>query len=152
MLVITTTLSYYYLPRLSEIKDRVELRKEIFKGYKFILPLTILSSAMVYIFREFIIEFLYTAKFHPMKELFLYQVIGNIFKIASWLVSYLMVAKAMVKTYIITEILFGASFYLLTMLFLQHYGAVGVTMAYCLNRILYFIVILVIFRKTLIFS
>jgi len=152
MLVITTTLSYYYLPRLSEIKDKVELRNEILRGYKFILPLTILSSAFVFIFRELIIDLLYTAKFQPMKELFLYQVIGNVFKIASWLISYLMIAKAMVKTYIITEILFGASFYLFTMFFLHQYGAIGVTMAYCLNRILYFIVILIIFRKTLIFS
>lgn len=148
MLVITTTLSYYYLPRLSEIIDKVELRNEIIRGYKFILPLTIISSALVFIFRESIIDLLYTAKFQPMKELFLFQVIGNIFKIASWLIAYLMVAKAMAKTYIITEIIFGLSFYLFTLLFLKHYGSVGVTMAYCLNRILYFIIIVLIFRKT----
>lgn len=37
LLLVTTTLSVYYLPRLSEIQDNKELRKEIFSGYKIII-------------------------------------------------------------------------------------------------------------------
>ena len=35
---ITTVLGVYYLPRLSEIDCKTELKKEIVKGYKIILP------------------------------------------------------------------------------------------------------------------
>jgi PST family polysaccharide transporter len=34
LLLVTTTLSVYYLPRLSEIKGKDQIRKEIFYGYK----------------------------------------------------------------------------------------------------------------------
>ncbi|MCK4663292.1 MAG: O-antigen translocase [Bacteroidales bacterium] len=149
MILITTTLSYYYLPRLSEIKGKNELKKEIFKGYKFILPLTIMISAIIFFLRGFIVDALFTQSFQPMKQLFLFQLLGNIFKIASWLLSFLMVAKAMTKTYIITEIIFGLSFYLFAIILLERHGIMGVTIAYCVNVFLYFVVMGIIFRKIL---
>ena len=39
LLVITTSLSVYYLPRLAELRNKNELRKEIFSVYKLIIPL-----------------------------------------------------------------------------------------------------------------
>ena len=39
LMVITTSFSIYYLPRLSEIKEISELRYEIFKCYKVIIPI-----------------------------------------------------------------------------------------------------------------
>jgi PST family polysaccharide transporter len=44
-----------------------------------------------------------------MKPLFTYQLLGDFFKIGSWLLAYLMIAKALAKTFIITEILFAIS-------------------------------------------
>jgi len=148
--IITTTLGIYYLPRLSEIKENKELRREILKGYKFLLPLAIVSSLVIYLLRGFIIDVLFAPSFQPMKQLFLFQLLGNVFKIASWLLAFLMLAKAMTKTFIITEIVFGLAFYGLTVLFLDKYGTIGVTMAYCLNYFVYLIVMVFIFRKILI--
>ncbi len=147
--VVTTTLSIYYLPRLSEIKVDIELRKEIIKVYKFLMPLTIIGSILVYIFRNFITDILFANNFSPMTELFFWQMLGNIFKIASWLVAFLMLAKSMTKTYIITEIIFGLTLYFFTLLFIKQFGLKGATMAYCLNYFIYFIVIVIIFRKIL---
>lgn len=147
--IVTTTLSIYYLPRLSEIKADVELRREIIKGYKFLMPLTIIGSLLIYLFRNFITDILFTNDFRPMTELFFWQFLGNVFKIASWLVAFLMLAKAMTKTYIVTEIIFGLTLYFITILFTKEFGLIGATMAYCLNYLLYFIVIIIIFRKIL---
>ncbi len=147
--LITTTLSIYYLPRLSEIKDDHELRKEIFNGYKFLLPITLLGSVLMYLFRNFIIDFLFTDDFKPMTELFFWQLLGNVFKIASWLIAFLMLARAMTKIYIITEIIFGVCLYFMTIILTNKFGLIGATIAYCLNYFLYFIVMLIIFRKIL---
>lgn len=145
--IITTTLSIYYLPRLSEINNNNDLKIEIFRGYKFLLPLTIISSLIIFIFRNFIIDTLYSPAFRPMEQLFLFQLIGNVFQVCSLLISFLMVAKAMTKTYIITELVFGLGFYVLTIIFLDKYGTIGVTYAYCLNFLLYLIIVSFIFRK-----
>lgn len=148
--VITTTLGIYYLPRLSEIKDNLELRKEIFKGYKFLMPITILSSLAVYLLRDFIINVLFTPSFQPMKQLFLFQFLGDIFKIASWLLGYIAIAKAMFKTFIVLEIFGGSLFYLLAILFVSQIGVKGATIAYCITYVIYFITLLIVFRSKLI--
>ena len=110
LMLVTTTLSVYYLPRLSEIQDNAELKKEIFNGYKIILPIVILVSFMIFFLREYLIYIAFSEKFMPMMELFAWQLIGDVIKIASWLLGYLLVAKAMAKVFIYTEILFSVLF------------------------------------------
>ncbi|WP_213637550.1 O-antigen translocase, partial [Providencia rettgeri] len=39
LMIVTTALSTYYLPRLSEITDKKELKQEILQGYKILLPI-----------------------------------------------------------------------------------------------------------------
>ena len=39
LMMVILTLSAYYLPRISEIREAEELKNEIFKTYKFVLPL-----------------------------------------------------------------------------------------------------------------
>ena len=46
--VITTSLSVYILPRLSEIVDKWELKQEIIKCYKFIMPLLLVCILCMY--------------------------------------------------------------------------------------------------------
>lgn len=147
--LITTTLSIYYLPRLSEIKDHMEMRKEIFYGYKILIPITIFLAGIIYIFREMIILILFTEAFMPMKELFAYQLLGDVFKISSWLLAYLMVAKTMTKLFAITEIGFSLSFVLLSIWFTNEYGLIGVTMAFALNYLIYLLLMIYLFRNTL---
>src|SRR5690606_30557851 len=38
LMLVTTTLSVYYLPKLSELQDPSDIKKEILQGYKIILP------------------------------------------------------------------------------------------------------------------
>ena len=58
---------------------------------------------------------------------------------ASWTLAYLMVAKAMIKTYVITEILFSGLFYLLTIIFTELNGLIGVTQAHLINYSIYLV-------------
>lgn len=147
LMVITTALSTYYLPRLSEINEKLELRQELKKGYIILLPIVMILSMLMYSLKDFIIWALFTDAFQPMRELFKWQFIGDVFKIASWLVAYLMLAKAMTKMYIITEIIFSLTFILFSKFFLDIFGIVGVTYAYSLNYLIYLITMLVLMKK-----
>lgn len=147
LMVITTALGTYYLPRLSEIKDKSELLTELLNGYRVILPLVTILAFCIYILKDFIISILFTASFEPMRELFMWQLVGDVLKIASWLVAYLLMAKAKTIIYIITEIAFSVSFVGLSMFFVDEFGVVGMTYSYSLNYFLYFIVILIIVKK-----
>ena len=147
LMLVTTTLGVYYLPRLSEIQDNKELRKEIFSGYKIIMPIVILASLIIFLLKEYVILIAFSKDFMPMMELFAWQLMGDVIKIASWLLAYLMLAKAMTKIFIYTEVLFSALFVGLSILFVDKFGLVGITYAYALNYFLYLVTMIFIFRK-----
>lgn len=147
LMVVTTSLGVYYLPRLSEITDNKELKKEIISGYKIIMPIVIILALGIYVFRELAIYIAFTDDFLPMLVLFKWQLIGDVIKIASWLLGYLMLAKAMTRIFIYTEIMFSVLFVVLSMVFIKQCGLVGVTYAFSLNYFLYLIMMIFIFRK-----
>jgi PST family polysaccharide transporter len=147
---ITSVLGVYYMPRLSELSSKVELRDEIIAGYKIILPIVGAIAFLIWVFKDFIIHILFTSAFLPMKPLFSYQLLGDFFKIGSWLLSYLMIAKALTRTFIATEILFAASYVVLSYYFMDHYGIVGATYSFCINYLLYWIVMWVLMRKQIV--
>lgn len=147
LMVVTNALGIYYLPRLSEISDKAELRKELLGGYKIILPTVIGLSLTIFLLKDFIIWLLFTPDFAPMRELFLWQLTGDVVKIAAWLLAYLMLAKVMTKTYIYTEIAFSVSFVLLGIASVNQFGLVGITYAYVINYMAYCVVIALVTRK-----
>jgi len=149
LMLITTSLSVYYLPRLSELRGKTALRKEIFYVYKIVIPVVIFMSSFIFIFRPFIIRILFTDDFMPMLHLFKFQLIGDVLKVSGWILSYLLVAKAKIKTFIITEIVFSISFVCFSILFIKIYGLEGVTIAYAFNYLFYLLLMIIIFRKIL---
>ncbi|TWR94135.1 O-antigen translocase [Pseudomonas saxonica] len=149
LMLMTTTLSVYYLPRLSEIVGVSDIRKEIINGYKVILPITIFAALMIYMLRDFIVHVLFSSEFLPMRELFGWQVIGDVMKICSWLFAYVMLGKAMFKLFMVTEVFFSITLYVLTRVFCDRYGLVGTAMAYTLNYFCYWVVIAICVNYTL---
>lgn len=144
--LITTTLSIYYLPKLSSITNKNLLRKEILTGYKLIIPITICLLFFVYVLKQQVIRIVFAPSFEAMEGYFLPQIIGDFFKIASWLLAYQMLAKAMTKMFIITEGLFTISLILLSYICIKNYGGIGSVYAYAINYSLYFFTMIYLFR------
>ncbi len=146
LMFITMTLSVYYLPRLSEITTKEEMQKELLNGYKLIIPLLVIISFTIYFLRDFIIVLLFSSDFQPMNSLFAWQLIGDTIKIASWLLAYVLLGKAMIKTLIFSELIFAFSFYMLTLFMNSLNGFEGVTQAHALNYAFYYIFVFTALR------
>lgn len=147
VMVITTALSTYYLPRLSEIYNKKELRNEIINGYKVIIPITMILTFIVFILKDFIIWLLFTTDFNVISELFKWQLLGDFIKVCSWLLSFILVSKAMVGRFVFSEVFFNITLYLLCINFIQWNGLVGLSQAYALNYTLYFIYMFIVTYK-----
>lgn len=147
LMLVTTTLSLYYLPKLSGLKKPAEIKNEIIQGYKIILPVAAACGLSIYLLRDFIISVLFTQDFIPMRELFAWQMIGDTLKIGSWILAYLMLAKAMTRLYMVTEILFSVLFVGLSILFVDAYGLVGVTYAFALNYSIYLVAVFFLLKR-----
>jgi PST family polysaccharide transporter len=106
-------------------------------GYKFVVPLAILGGIFAYLLRDWVIVVLFSEKFLPMADLFLWQMIGDSLKIGSWILAYLMLSKAMIKLFVTTEIMFTISSILLTYTCTQMFGFEGVSIAHLINYAVY---------------
>lgn len=147
--IVTVSISTYYLPRLSELKEKLELRLEIFNSYKILIPMVILISSSIFLMKDLIIKILFTAEFIEMRPLFLPQLIGDNMKIATYLIGYLLIAKAMLKEFIILEVLLRFFYYYLVTILCPKFGLVGATYSYILFQLIYFLLLIFVFRKLL---
>lgn len=148
LMLVTTTLGVYYLPRLAELTHLDEIKKEVYLGYKFIFPLAVAGGLSVYLLRDWIIALLFSQAFMPMRDLFLWQMIGDSLKIGSWILAYLMLSKAMTKLFVTTEIIFSFSLFFLTYILTQLIGFEGVSIAYLINYAIYWVIMsLFVFRQ-----
>lgn len=147
LMLITTALGTYYLPKLSSLKIDYEIRDEVFRGYRIILPAVFIGCCLIYFLRFFIIRILYTPDFIRMESLFLWQLVGDFFKMASWMLAYLMLAKSMTKIYILTEIIFNVNYVFLGFLMVDKFNLNGIALAFSINYLMYFVTMIVIFRN-----
>ena len=148
LMVITSSFGVYYLPKLSETLDANDLRNEIKKAYKVIVPCLLAGLPVIYFCRELIIRVLFSPEFYPMANLFLWQLVGDFLKISSWLIAYLMVAKAMTKMFVATEIVFAVSYIAFAVIFGRLMGLQGIVLGYAINYLAYFIVMRIwVYRK-----
>lgn len=149
LMLVTTTLGVYYLPRLSELKMIDEIKKEVYLGYKFLFPLAVAGGIIIFVLRDWIIKVLFSPSFAPMQSLFFWQMMGDALKIGSWILAYLMLSKAMTKLYISTEIIFTLSLIALTYVCTQLFGFEGVSIAHLINYGMYWVVISFFIFKSL---
>jgi PST family polysaccharide transporter len=147
--VIVLSLSVYYLPKLSGLELQKEVRTEIYKVFRTILPIVLASSVAIYFLRGFILSILFTSEFERGGDLFLFQLLGDVFKISAWLISFQMIAKGMYKEHIFSEVLFFLGYIGISIYLLDGYGVLGVTYAHAIIYFLYLLGMVFLFRGTL---
>ncbi|WP_440616736.1 O-antigen translocase [Cysteiniphilum sp. 6C5] len=147
LLIITMMISTYALPKYARISDNLELKREVFSVLIKLVPIAIIFALVIYVLREHVILILFSQDFLAMENLFLFQLIGDVLKVASWVIASVLLAKAQIKVYIKLEILFTIIYIVLSVIAFNLYGAVGLTMAFAINYTVYFIVVLFWFLR-----
>jgi PST family polysaccharide transporter len=137
--IITTSVSFYLLPRFSEIKKSSELANEMSFALKVIIPLSLLIILFVYLFRDVLISFLFSDRFVMMRDLFIPQLIGDFFRVISIIFAYHVIGRANFKLYVFNEIFFNFLFCFLTYIFVDAVGFLGVCYAYALSYFFCFV-------------
>lgn len=139
LLVITTALTTYYVPKLSQSANCYAEHNTVIEVLTWGVIAAACLAVGVYNFRHFIVVLLFSESFAPVNDILTFQLLGSVIKIAAWVFAFHMIVKGKTKLFLITELLFGSSFYLLSRLFFDYFGLIGLSYAYSLNYILYFI-------------
>lgn len=146
MIFFNTGLSLYYMPKLSALQTDDAFKKELWFYFKTLVPLSIVLLAGIYMFRGLAVELAFTKEFFTIKDILIWQLIGDFFKIMALAFGYQIVVKTMMKTYFIGEMLFNVAYLSLSFYFASA-GAEGVLKAYCFSSILSLLFVVFVFRK-----
>jgi len=143
MVFATGLFSLYVLPKFASIHTKTEFKNEVLNIYKTILPIFGLGMLLVYLLRNFIIELIYP-DFTGMEPLFKWQLLGDFIRLGSVVLAHQFLAKRLVKSFVITELISLSLFFVLTKVFIPYYGTEGVVLAHFIRYIIYFIVVAIV--------
>ncbi len=147
MMFFNAGLSLYYVPKLASLTTDKEFKNELKEYFKILVPLFLIMLMFIFILKDFIIELAFTKEFHRIKSILVWQMLGDFFRIMSLAFGFQIVIKSMMKRYFIIEIVFNATFLILSFLLLPQYSSQGVVQAYCIASILSFLIMIFMFRK-----
>lgn len=149
LLFLTTAINVYYLPKLAAVREREELKRELAQAWRQLLPAAATLALLVYVAREWVTRALFTADFAAANALYGPQLIGDVIKIGSFVLSYLMLAKAMTGLFVLSEFVFAGTYLALVFVFTRWYGLPGAVYAFAVNYLLYLVFNLLVARRYL---
>jgi PST family polysaccharide transporter len=148
VLILTTAFSTYYLPHLAQIKTKILMELEIKKTIRIIFPITFLILGFIYLFRVQLISIVFTDKFQPVANLLFWQLMGDLFRMLSFVFAYVLLAKVQTLYFVIGEVFFGIALYGISLFLLPAFGLFGITYAYCISYLLYLFLMIWFFYRS----
>ncbi|MBV6750860.1 O-antigen translocase [Pseudomonas chlororaphis] len=137
----TVFLGFYFMPRVSQQADKRVLSTLVLRYLVFVQAAFLLGALTLYLGRGFFISLLFSEDFSTLNNLIVYQLVGDFFKISSYVFGFVAVAKAATKLYIASEIIQGGVFLgLASLMSFTAHGVESVMQAYMLTYMLYFFV------------
>lgn len=149
LMMVSSLLGLYIIPRFSEINDIKEFKKEVFSLYKSVVPYFLIGLVLIYVLRSYIVCFVFTEEFQPVEDLFLWQLLGDFVKVLSMIIAYQFLAKKMFWHYVITEAFLVVILYTTSIYFIKIYGVKGAVIGHFVSYVMYYGVILLIFGSSL---
>ena len=148
LLFLTTTFKFYLVPTFTNLENN-SLKKEVFKIWKTTLPIIIIITLAVYISKDLIINILFTSEFNLVNNLILFHLLGDIIKINCWVLGNILVAKAKTNHFILFQVEWSIVFVVLSIILVNIYSFVGLSVAYFITYIIHFLLLNMYFRKLL---
>lgn len=147
LMLLTSTLVAYFLPRFAELPAGPELRREVLRAYRFVLPLVLATAGAIFLLREPLVRGMLTPDFLPLTEALGWQLVGDGIKICSWVAGYTMISHARTTLFISTEIAFTLMLVVATIAGAAADGLRGTSIAYAATYAVYLVLMLTVLMQ-----
>lgn len=139
-------LAYYFMPIISAEANKEKIKRHAIQFLIIIAVLFLVAASVFYIFRALFIPILLSNTFVRLEDFLFYQLLGDLFKILSYVLGYVAVAKAAAKLYVAAEIFQNILFFALVMFIAQFkFPLDSVFLGYALTYFVYFLISLGVF-------
>ena len=147
LVFLTSSLSVYFLPRLAQVAGRGDLQALLAQVLRFVMPAALVLGISVYLLRDVLIWLLFSDAFSAMRELFAWQLVGDLVKITAWVFAYVVLARGSARAFVAGEVIFNASYALLVIALVPALGLQGAMLAYGLNYLMYLAYVVLLTRR-----
>lgn len=140
-------MSVYYPQAASKINKPHELSRYVRGIIALLLPIILIGLSAVFFFKDVLLQLLFTADFSKAESLFRFQLLGDFFKLISFLLAALLLAKGKVTQFIVLQAV-SASIYITTIpLIADSWGLEAFPFAHFLRNIVYCFLLFILCRK-----
>lgn len=142
-----------YYPRLAAInKDNQKCREAVSQQGEMGVMILAPMLTICLVFMSFVLTILYSDEFIDANEYISWACLGMMLRLASWVISFLFVAKAESKLFMINELSANLYYLVFSLIGYKILGLTGLGIAFALEYIVYFIQCYLIARKRYSFS
>jgi len=147
-------LSTYSFPKISSLKNKNEIIAELNNTIRFLIVVYSPILIIVLVFRQFVIQLLFSNEFLIIKDILMFQLIGDFFRAYSWVFGLWLLPTLKVKQWMMFDILFYLLFYVFfTMgLYVFHWDLSSVAIAYMAAYFIHLFVNFLYTKKSLSFN
>lgn len=140
--LIFTAMAKDYFPRLSSVNsDNNKIcdmaNKQIELGLLIISPIILIFL----IFIDKIVYILYSSEFYLIKNMMIWSLLGMFFKLLSWSISYIFLAKGLSRQFVIYEVVINVLTVLFNILFYENFKLEGLGFAFCAINLVYLLIV-----------
>ena len=137
-----------YYPRLAAInKDNQKCREAVSQQGEIGVMILAPMLTICLVFMPFVLKILYSDKFLAANEYISWACLGMMLRLASWVISFLFVAKAESKLFMINELSANLYYLAFSLIGYKTMGLTGLGIAFALDYLVYFIQCYLITKK-----
>lgn len=136
-MLITSALSIYFLPKISSLDKKIEIKNEIKSIIVIALPFVVFTAISIYLIRESVIWVVLSEDFVVLADHIAFHLFGDVFKVASWIFGTVLIAKGLLGKFFVTECIFSITLYFFITIGYSFLGLTGASIGYFINYIMH---------------
>jgi antigen flippase len=147
---LITAMTQDYYPRISAVKNKPEAMVSLINEQQRLImllagPMILFTLALV----SYIIPLIYSRHFLPAVGILEWQLIGDLFKLSSWTISFAILARCKTHVFFLTEAIFGVLSLCTTWLSVHLFGISGLGISFFATYVIYYATVWIILRREL---
>lgn len=146
--LVTTAMGQDYYPRLSAASENPQELTNIVNQQQYLM-FVLMSPLILWLLflSPFIIPIVFSSKFTPSSEILNWFLVGDIFRLLSWSLAYVILARSRSSVYFFIEFFGGMTALLTSLLAMRFFGVQGLGISYLATYILYYLLVWFLVRR-----
>jgi enterobacterial common antigen flippase len=144
---LTNAMAQDYFPRLSALSSDIEVKEVMNQQHKLIMVLCLPIIFGLMWLAQIIVPLFYSSEFLPSVVVLEWQLVGSVFKLSSWVMSFVILARAGSGWFLLTEISAGIVSLVANLWAMRTFGVSGLGIAFVITYAVYWLIVALVLRR-----